>query len=232
MTRMKHPDRPIPPAGLMLRLLPELLPFLCAVSWLAVGCAADQSATSDSNGARAGGTATARQPYRIVFVIGVAHSPDVRKTFEDEFVRQLEAQGVRGIASYAVLPDASALTRDQVVRAVRGSAAEGVIVTRLLKREQQHTATFSAGGYYTHYSSAARSVYAPPPPALSRSEVVTLETRLFDVGGEQMIWTTTSEGFDPQATRSVIARLVRGIVNDLTKAELIQAETNTVRRSQ
>ena len=192
---------------------------LCAVAALASACA------SDGNGGaevvdRWQQATPPQQPYKTVFVLGVAESDDLRRLFEDEFVRQLQGTGVRGIASYGVVPQRE-VTRDEVVQAVRASGADGVVVTRLLKREQRHKASFSPDGYSTHYSNAARSVASPVPPVITRAEVVTLETRLFDAGSERLVWTASTELFDPRKTQSEVARLVRAIVKDLQKGKLI-----------
>ena len=196
---------------------------LCAVTALASACAAD-----GNDGAGDGAVIEDRwqqatpppEPYGTVFVIGVAESDDLRRLFEDEFVRQLNGQGVRGTPGYSVMPQRE-VTRDEVVKAVRASGADGVVVTRLLKREQRHKASFSPDGYSTHYSKAVGSVATPTPPVVYRTEVVTLETRLFDAASERMVWVASTELFDPRATPSEVARLVRAIVKDLQKGKLI-----------
>ena len=158
--------------------------------------------------------------YRTVFVVAVAHTDELRRLFEDEFVRQLQGQGVQGIASYTTMPPGTP-GRADVVSAVRASGADGVIVTRLLKREQYHRASFGDMSYQAHYSDASQSMYVPQAPAVYRSELVTLETRLFDAGRERMVWAGTTEVFDPRATDAQVARLVRAIVKDLKQGQLI-----------
>ena len=206
--------------------------FLCAAATataaLCAGCAAEAK-TETGKDARitshwqqqAPPTQDARaEAYRTVFVVGVANTDELRRMFEDEFVRQLEGQGVRGIASYATMPPGTP-TADEVAGAVRGSGADGVIVTRLLKREQWRRASFAAGDYQAHYTSASQSIYAPQSPVVYRSEVVSLETRLFDAARRQMVWATTTELFDPRATPTHVARLVRALVKDLKQEALI-----------
>lgn len=196
--------------------------LICAVATLGSACA------SDGSGSGGGAEVVDRwqhatpppQPYKTVFVLGVAESDDLRRLFEDEFVRQLQATGARGIPSYGVIPQRE-VTRDEVVQAVRASGADGVVVTRLLKREQRHKASFSPDGYSTHYSNASRSLASPVPPVVTRAEVVTLETRLFDAASERMVWTASTELFDPRKTQSEVARLVRALVKDLQKGKLI-----------
>jgi len=36
--------------------------------------------------------------------MGISSKPDVRRFFEDEFVRELKARGTSAIASYTVIP--------------------------------------------------------------------------------------------------------------------------------
>jgi hypothetical protein len=159
-------------------------------------------------------------PYRAVFVVGVAHTDALRRMFEDEFTRQLQGQNVKGIASYRTMPPGTPMPAE-VVGAVRASGADAVIVTRLLKREQWRRGSFGPSDYQSHYRAAAQSIYVPQAPIVYDTEVVTLETRLFDAGREQMVWATTTELFDPRATEAQVARLVRAIVKDLQRATLI-----------
>src|SRR5688500_127075 len=198
---------------------------LCAVAALASACA------SDGNGSGGGTEVVDRwqqatppqQPYKTVFVLGVAESDDLRRLFEDEFVRQLQAKGARGLASYGVIPQGEG-TRDEGGRAGRARGADGRDVTGRAsgrEREQRHTASFSPDGHSTHYSNASRSLASPVPPVVTRTEVVTLETRLFDAASERMMWTASTELFDPRKTQSEVARLVRAIVKDLQKGKLI-----------
>jgi hypothetical protein len=200
---------------------PSLL-VLCAV--LLASCSADGNGGGGAAGAEVVDQwQAAPEPgrrYGTVFVIGVAQTDEVRRLFEDAFVRELEAQGVRGIASHATLPGTD-VSRGQVVAAVRASGADGVVVTRLLKREQRHKASLSPGDYYAHYSNASKTIYAPQPSVVYRSEVVTLETRLFDAAREQMVWAASTELFDPRATQAQVGRLVRSIVKDLKEGSLI-----------
>jgi len=211
-------------------VIAPLLACACAAATAAVlcaGCAANgndapaeaQIADRWQQPQPAQGGAPA-QRYRTVFVVGVAHSADLRRMFEDEFVRQLQGQGVTGIASHTVLPQLSP-ARDEVVRAVRDSGADAVIVTRLLKREQWRRAAIGATDYQSHYNNASESIYVPQSPTVYRSEVVTLETRLFDARREQMVWAATTELFDPRPTEAQVARLVRALVKDVQQATLI-----------
>jgi hypothetical protein len=198
----------------------------CAAAALCAGCAANgnvpgaEAQIVDRWQPSQPGQGTPAQRYRTVFVVGVAHSDELRRMFEDEFVRQLHGQGVTGIASYTVLPQLGP-ARDDVVRAVRDSGADAVIVTRLLKREQWRRAAIGATDYQSHYNNAAESIYVPQSPTVYRSEVVTLETRLFDARREQTVWAATTELFDPRATEARVARLVRAIVKDVQQSSLI-----------
>jgi hypothetical protein len=201
--------------------------LVCAAAALCAGCTGNGTESGaeaqiadrwQPSASAQGGTPAQR--YRTVFVVGVAHSGELRRMFEDELVRQLHGLGVTATASYTVLPQLSP-ARDEVVRAVRASGAEAVIVTRLLKREQWRRASLGASDYQTHYNEATQSVYVPQSPTVYRSEVVTLETRLFDAQRERMVWAATTELFDPRATAAQVARLVRAIVKDLQQATFI-----------
>ena len=195
--------------------------LVVATTAIATGCTSDGSAQPDKEtvAVRWQEAGVAPHEFKKIFVVGVAHEDKVRRMFEDELVRQLTAAGVDAVPSYTLMPEQAGATKDDVVSAVRSCAADGVVVTRLIKRERSTKMSASPGSYYGHYNTASRTAYVPP--VIYKSETVTLETRLFDVGSEAQLWATTTQAFDPRATEREIAGLVRAIVKDMKKGQLI-----------
>jgi hypothetical protein len=72
---------------------------------------------------------------KSVLIIGVSKKPDVRKMFEDEFVKDLKAMGVEGLASHTVLPADRMLEKGSILDVVHKRDIQSVILTRLIKRE-------------------------------------------------------------------------------------------------
>jgi hypothetical protein len=160
-----------------------------------------------------------------ILIIGVTKQAGIRRTFEDEFVRQLEAQGVRAVASYTLIPEDGEVPKDRLSQAVKEAGVEGVLITRLVKVERQtqvYPGSFAGPpymGFYGFYSSAWIGYY--DPPQVYTYEVVTSETNLFDSRNETLIWSGTSETFSPRDVKKDTQDFASVIIKALGGSKLI-----------
>ena len=128
-----------------------------------------------------------------VFVIGVAKNDINRKIFEDEFVEQLKAYGVRAMPSYDVLPSNKMLDKKTIIAKIREYDMKTVLVTVVVDTERKlYRDTwydYYSYGYGPHgyggYGSARTVEYV--------EDVYYLETRIYDTGTEKLIWSALSE---------------------------------------
>ena len=100
--------------------------------------------------------------FNKIMVIGVSKQPSIRRTFEDEFVKQLKAAGVEAVPSYLYIPEDGQVDEGRLQEAVKRANADGVIITRLVRVEKktevspgfyQPAPAFSYG-FYGGYSAA------------------------------------------------------------------------------
>ena len=158
-------------------------------------------------------------PFKKVLVVGVAKRPEVRKMYEDDFVKQLKAAGVEGVSSYGLIPDIAKATRDDVKRAAGKSGADAVLVTRLVKFDKQT---------YTPPTNVRAEIYLgtndefTPSSESVTTVTVILENQLYQTAGEHKAWSGTTKSFDPNdnLARS-ISDLSALIVKTLTAQKLI-----------
>lgn len=106
-------------------------------------------------------------PLRKVLVVGVTNQPSVRRVFEDEFAAALRVAGVQAVQSYTVIGQDGQAEQSVLEQAVGKAGADAVLVTRLVRREQQTQVTQGtypppAMGFYGWYSSAWVGYYEPP----------------------------------------------------------------------
>jgi hypothetical protein len=164
-------------------------------------------------------------PMRKVMVVGVAKQPGVRRVFEDEFVTKLRAAGVEAIPSYTQIGDDVLADAAAVEQAVAKLGADGVMVTRLVKRDKETQIT---GGYYgptapmgLHgwYSSAWVGYYEPA--TVYQYDVVTLETSLYSPQQSKLVWSGTTETFAPTDVKRETAGYADLIIGALRKQNVI-----------
>jgi hypothetical protein len=150
-------------------------------------------------------------PASNILVIGVARSDTMRRLFEDTFARDLSSAGVRAEASYAAIPsghDGSAKLGD----VVRRTGSDAVLVTRIQRVEDRINVTPTGpgpgyGGFYGWYGGAWDNT-----PEVAQTTVVTLETSLWDVRSQKLVWTVTTQGLAsndiPKATNELSKTLI------------------------
>jgi len=68
---------------------------------------------------------------------GPSGETSVRRNFEDEFVVQLRAAGIDGLASYRDIPENEGIDENKLKQAAQTARADAVLFARSLKMEQK-----------------------------------------------------------------------------------------------
>jgi hypothetical protein len=167
--------------------------------------------------------------FQNILVMGVSDDGERRRIFENEFVSQLNARGADAMPSYRYIGRDGKVPEDEVWRAVQASGAEAVIITRVARVDRERAVTpgyvsttvvpaFGRAGFYGYYSSAW-STYTPP--TTYEYEIYTLETNLWDIGKDQLVWSGSTRIISPTNIYKDIADLVKLITEALTRQNLI-----------
>ena len=165
-------------------------------------------------------------PLRKVMVVGVSTQPATRRVFEDEFSAALKAAGVTAIPSYTVIPQDGQADQAVLEQAVKQLGADGVLITRLVRREQKtevspgyYQPVPAMGGFYGWYSAAWMGYYEPP--TVYQYDVVTAETSLYSVNASKLLWSGTTETFSPTDVAKETPAFAKIIIGALQKAGII-----------
>ena len=166
--------------------------------------------------------------YSHILVIGVAKQPDRRKFYEDEFVKQLNRQGVMAIASHTIIPRDKMQDKDAIVKSIEGLNVDGVLITRLqgIKEATQLTPASSYQmpyGYYTNmydYYNSSFSI-APSVSVAETHPYLQLETNLYDVGTEKLVYSITTNTFIRQKLESRLTAYIETVVQQLKDNKLL-----------
>jgi len=166
-------------------------------------------------------------PMHKILVVGVSETSLGRRTYEDRFAGALRDGGADAVSSYQVLPTNDRLTKEQLEGVVRRDGFDGVIVTRLLEVAEEttyvppstHVVPSYGYGYYGYYGRNYDVVHSPG--YTRTTEVVRVETRLWNAADSQLAWGITSETFDPTSTDDAIASVTKKLVQQLSKDGLL-----------
>ncbi len=159
------------------------------------------------------------RPVSDILVIAITGNEDSRRTFERKFVARLKSAGVEAISSEEAIPMPPdlKLKKEMILSAVNQFGNDAVIITRLIDREvkEVYTRGGTARGYYGYYSRHSAPGYA------STSKTIRLETNLYDVKTEKLIWSGQSKTFSKDSKDQIINDVIRVLVNDLQNNKLI-----------
>ena len=168
-------------------------------------------------------------PVSDILVIVVADKDETRRTFEARFVEALKAAGIDAVGSADAIPMPSdlELKKDAILQAVDRYESDAVLITHLADiayAESRNRANPQEYGYYSYYGILYRHYH---DPGYSRTyATVLLETNLFDVQTEKLIWSGRTKSWDksePEIVKDVISLVVR----DLVDKKLLAPKQNT-----
>ena len=168
-----------------------------------------------------------KKKYTNILVIGVAKQPDRRKFYEDEFARQLGRQGVLALASHTIIPRDKMQDKDTIVKSIEGLRVDGVIVTRLqgIKEQKQvpHGKTYQVPyGYHNMYDYYNSSFSTAPSRSYAEShEYLQLESNLYDVETEKLVFSVTTDTFVRQKFESRLTAYIETVVRQLKSNGLL-----------
>ena len=207
-------DCPLPGQGSAVRRSIIILAALAATVTLAA--AKSKLVTSWKNPAYSG------PALRRILIIGIAPDPGPRADFEDDLSQRITRDGMEAIPGNTLLLRSDSHTPDlNYLRAqIRDHKVEGVIVCRMVSLERTVT-TFDPMVYshtfYGYYG--AVSAVSVTPGYVRVDTKVRIESNLYSMshGEGELLWTATSDAFDPGKAHKEIASLSQLVVKELEK---------------
>ena len=159
-----------------------------------------------------------------VVVIGIFKEPDTRKIFEDEYADRLRARGVDATASRKIVSDAELPDKDVVIGKIRKFGADTVLVTRVMDMETVKNyvpgQAYAVPTYYSYYG--AYYSYSYRPGYTETEGFAYLETNLYGIGDEKLIWSGRSKTKLSATRYELIQAYVKTMLDGLSEAKLIR----------
>lgn len=160
----------------------------------------------------------ARPPQRLL-VLAISSEESFRRVAEDELVRHLPAGLAQ--ASWEVLPAAAALEPAQVREEARARGIDGALVLRVLDVDK--TVQYVPGAYTPwslRFSDCGRQGAFYFPTRFDRGFEYTertynLETSLYQLGDDKLVWSGRSRVRDPGTVRELVAEVAEAVAVEL-----------------
>ncbi len=159
----------------------------------------------------------------------VSKEEGVRYGAEDALAREITAQGAVGIAAYSLIPKELTRDKDKAKEFLEKAGVAGVVTMRVVGKDQELSsspggfyggpayATFWGGGYYGW---GWGGVY--DPGYLRTDTIVSVETLVYSLEQDKLVWAGRSETTNPSKVASFIKELTAKAAREMKKEGLIK----------
>ena len=158
----------------------------------------------------------------------ISQDQNLRVSGEEALVRELAGIGLpQGVASYRIVPKEELRDPDKARGWYERSGIGGVVSMRLLKADTRQTWTPSTwtspyySSFWSYYGYGWGSVYDPGYTTTNTFAIV--ETLVFDVTQNKLLWAGVTESKNPKNPGQVIKDIVTATVKEMKKQGLARS---------
>jgi hypothetical protein len=204
-----------------LRFLLQSAAAVLGAALLVASCASTTLQSTWMDPAYAGG------PFKKFFVIGLsARDVTSRRVFEDIVVAKLQAAGAQAVPAWQSFRDEGQASEVAMDAAVAQSGADAVLMTRLLGVDTRVNVSpmmvpgpMMGPGFGPGWWGGYAGWYAVPQ--VTQYQIATAETTLFEVKTHKIVWSATSETFNPKSVQQEAPGLADTVIKALQARGLI-----------
>jgi hypothetical protein len=176
------------------------------------------------------------QPVKLagakVAAVVVTPNESTRRVAEDVLVRELNARGAQGLASYSFISTENLKDKDRAKGDFQKAGVDGAVVMRVVSANQE--LSYSPGMAYTPgmwgspYYGSFWGYYgwgwgmAYDPGYLRTDTIVSVETTVYSLKQDKILWGGMSETMNPSKAEAFMKELADGVAKQMTKAGLLR----------
>ena len=163
-----------------------------------------------------------------VAALVISNDDSLRVAGEESLVRELSARGMQGVATYRIAPKEELRGAETAKPWFEKANLEGVVVVRPVsadRRQAYSPATWVSTNYGTlwgYYGYGWGAVYVPG--AVQKETLVVVETTVYSVPRNQLLWAAVSETRNPRDLRAFVEELVKQSVEEMQKQGLAKSQ--------
>jgi hypothetical protein len=187
-----------------------------ALAGLALAVATASCATTDMTSTWTDPAAKGAALSKVA-VICMTKDAGLRHIAEDAAASQLT--GAQAIPSYQILGDADLHDREAVKAKLRAAGVNGVLIMRMTRVSEQVSSVAPYASFDGYYDYAGAGVYAPG--YLETDTIVHMVSNLYDLNQNKLIWSGTSQTFDPASAKQFMNDVTKAVAKSLEKDRLI-----------
>jgi hypothetical protein len=160
-----------------------------------------------------------------VAALVITDDQSLQMSGEEALNRELTARGVNGLAAYRIIPREELKSAEKAKGWFERAGIDGVVALRPVSRDTERTYTpaiWSSSYYQTfwgYYGYGWSGVYVPG--SSSETTTIVVETLIFSVPQDRLLWAATSETKNPKQLQSFVKDLVTAAAGEMKKMKLV-----------
>ena len=182
------------------------------------------------------------KPLGNVLVLGASQNDLTRRIYEHDMVERLGKLGIKAQSAYALLPEQNPVEKEAVLKLAGEHGIDSVLITKLVRKKREtETRTYTTGNVYY----APRYGYPYPTPYYRypyynnwygyydgfgattstytyEYVLLSLESNLYDIEKEELIWTTALEAMHESKVTDTIKDINKVTLQQMQKDGLIR----------
>jgi len=166
-----------------------------------------------------------KEGFKKILVFGMAGKEWKKKVYENEFGTVLKKYNVETVIAWQVLPKGEQLTVETFEKYFKDQDIDAVLVTMETGESTVET-MYSGGTSYVAMGFNGFYVSTSPiyqvPGYLSEEKIVYMDTKLFETKEGKLVWSATSESYEPKSTSDVIKLTSLMVVDELYQEGFIK----------
>lgn len=167
-------------------------------------------------------------PLHFNRTVAVFASTDesMRRSVEDQLVMKFP----NSVPSYRVVPRATDVDKQNILPQLRSAGFDGAVVMRVIDVKEKVTyypGTYWGPGYGFAGYWGSSWAYPYDPGYVSTSQIVSVETNIYSLADDRLVYAARSETTDPANVGKLIRSIMRHINEDLRKTRMIASSSPT-----
>ena len=163
-----------------------------------------------------------------VAALVISNDDSLRVAGEESLVRELAARGMQAVASYRIAPKEELRRADTARPWFEKAGIDGVVAVRPVSADTQrsyNSGTWVSTNYATlwgYYGYGWSAVYVPG--GVQRETLVVVETTVYSLPRDQLLWAAVSETRNPRDLRGFVQELIKKSVEEMQKQGLAKRQ--------
>jgi hypothetical protein len=144
----------------------------------------------------------------------------IRRAAEDAIVENIGPD--RAVAAYNIVTEEDRRDVQKLKAKLQSAGVDGAVTMKLIDKKNETTYVPGSPGYSSFYGYYGYGGYVGTPGYFVTDTIATVETRIYSVKEDKLLWSATTETYNPSNVRDNVRDIAKAIGAELRKEKLIE----------